>query len=184
MGLLHLEPVHCSNRVSCSVLCLVAQSCPTLCNPMDCSPSGSSVHGDSPGKNTGVGCHFHAHGDLTSLAPHERLPEILVVPRDKPHGRCSSRKPLRRPQPRELRAFFSCMAWRAIPGPFSKRKRRLDSLEAAQGSPRDPRRDSRGERSTWLPFETRPDSPGEPGMQPRDPCLPWRGILGPGHTPR
>ena len=24
---------------------LVAQSCPTLCNPMDCSPSGSSVHG-------------------------------------------------------------------------------------------------------------------------------------------
>ena len=23
---------------------------------MDCSPSGSSVHGDSPGKNTGVGC--------------------------------------------------------------------------------------------------------------------------------
>ena len=23
---------------------------------------------------------------------------------------------------------------------------------------------------------------GEPGMQPRDPCLPWRGILGPGHT--
>ena len=33
-------------------------------------------------------------------------------------------------------------------------------------------------------LETRPDSPGEPGMQPRDPCLPWRGILGPGHTPR
>ena len=24
---------------------LVAQSCPTLCNPMDCSPPGSSVHG-------------------------------------------------------------------------------------------------------------------------------------------
>ena len=27
--------------------CLVAQSCPTLWNPMDCSPPGSSVHGDS-----------------------------------------------------------------------------------------------------------------------------------------
>ena len=26
-------------------LALVAQSCPTLCNPMDCSPPGSSVHG-------------------------------------------------------------------------------------------------------------------------------------------
>ena len=25
---------------------------------MDCSPPGSSVHGDSPGKNTGVGCYF------------------------------------------------------------------------------------------------------------------------------
>ena len=24
---------------------LVAQSCPTLCGPMDCSPPGSSVHG-------------------------------------------------------------------------------------------------------------------------------------------
>ena len=23
----------------------VAQSCPTLCNPMDCSPAGSSIHG-------------------------------------------------------------------------------------------------------------------------------------------
>jgi len=38
-------------------VCLVAQSCPTLCDPMDCSPPGSSVHGDSPDKNTGVGCH-------------------------------------------------------------------------------------------------------------------------------
>ena len=27
-------------------------------------------------------------------------------------------------------------------------------------------------------------SPGEPGMQPRDPGLPWRGKLGPGHTLR
>ena len=37
------------------VLCLVTQSC--LGDPVDCSPSGLSVHGDSPGKNTGVGCH-------------------------------------------------------------------------------------------------------------------------------
>ena len=40
----------------CAVLCLVDQLCPTL-DPMDCSPSGSSVHGDFPGKNIGVGCH-------------------------------------------------------------------------------------------------------------------------------
>ena len=37
-------------------LCLVAQLCPTLCHPIDCSLTGSSVHGDSPDKNTGVGC--------------------------------------------------------------------------------------------------------------------------------
>ena len=41
----------------CAVLCLVAQSCPIFCYPMDCRPPGSSVHGNSPGKNTGVGCH-------------------------------------------------------------------------------------------------------------------------------
>ena len=30
-----------------AVLCLVAQLCLTLCERMDCSPPGSSVHGDS-----------------------------------------------------------------------------------------------------------------------------------------
>ena len=29
---------------------------------MDSSPPGFSVHGDSPGKNTGVGCHFLLQG--------------------------------------------------------------------------------------------------------------------------
>ena len=42
----------------------VAQSCLTLCDPMECSPSGSSVHGDSPGKNNGVGCHAPSPRDL------------------------------------------------------------------------------------------------------------------------
>ena len=44
------------------VLCLVAQLCQTLCVPMDCSLPGFSVHGDSPGKNTGVGCHALLQG--------------------------------------------------------------------------------------------------------------------------
>ena len=35
----------------------VIQSCQTLCDPVDCSLTGFSVHGDSPGKNTEVGCH-------------------------------------------------------------------------------------------------------------------------------
>ena len=37
------------------VCVLVAQSCPTVCSPMDYILTGSSVHGNS-GKNTGVGC--------------------------------------------------------------------------------------------------------------------------------
>ena len=43
-------------------LCLVTQLCLTLCDPMDCSPPGSSVHGDCPGKNTRVGCHALLQG--------------------------------------------------------------------------------------------------------------------------
>ena len=36
------------------------QSCPTLCDPIDGSPPGSPRPRawDSPGKNTGAGCHF------------------------------------------------------------------------------------------------------------------------------
>ena len=48
------------SQTSCS--CSAAQSCPILCNPMDCSPPGSSVQEDSPGRNTGVGCHFLLQG--------------------------------------------------------------------------------------------------------------------------
>ena len=43
-------------------MCVHAQSCPTLCDPVDCSPPGSSVHGIFPGKNTGIGCHFLLQG--------------------------------------------------------------------------------------------------------------------------
>ena len=39
----------------CAVLCLVTWLCPALCNPVDCSLLGSSVHGDFPSKNTRVG---------------------------------------------------------------------------------------------------------------------------------
>ena len=46
----------------CCVVCLVTQPCLTLCDPMDCSLSGSSALGNSPGKNTGVGCHAFLQG--------------------------------------------------------------------------------------------------------------------------
>ena len=47
-----------------------SQSCLTLCDPIDCSPPGSPVHGDSPGKNTGVGCHFLPH-NIEQLIPNK-----------------------------------------------------------------------------------------------------------------
>ena len=45
--------------------CACAQSRLTLCNPMDSSPAGSSVHGGSPSMNTGVSCHALPPGDLS-----------------------------------------------------------------------------------------------------------------------
>ena len=44
-------------------MCMLSHSvCLTLCNTMDYGPSGTSVSGDSPGKNTGVGRHFFLQG--------------------------------------------------------------------------------------------------------------------------
>ena len=42
--------------------CVSAQRVQLSCNPIDCSPPGSSVHGVFPGKNTGVGCRFLLQG--------------------------------------------------------------------------------------------------------------------------
>ena len=57
-----------------AVLYLVAESCLTLCDPMDCSPPGSSVHVDSPGKNTGVGCHSFLQGLFPTQGSNPGLP--------------------------------------------------------------------------------------------------------------
>ena len=46
----------------CHMLCLVTQLCPTLCHLMDSSLLGSSVHRDSPGKNSRVNCHALLQG--------------------------------------------------------------------------------------------------------------------------
>ena len=55
------------NAIACldySTVCMLScfSHCPTLWEPMACSPPGSSVHGNSPGKNTGVGSHFLLQG--------------------------------------------------------------------------------------------------------------------------
>ena len=76
-------PVSCNQGMTPETLspplcahCLVAKSCPTLCDPMDCSPPGSSVHGDSPGKNAGVGCHSLLQG----IFPTQGLNPSLASP--------------------------------------------------------------------------------------------------------
>jgi len=50
---------YCANNVFLFLIAYsVAQSCPTLCSPVNCSPSDSSCPWNFPGKNTGAGCHF------------------------------------------------------------------------------------------------------------------------------
>ena len=68
-------------------MCLVAQLCLTLCDLMDCSPPGSSVHGDSPGKNTGVSCHSLFQGIHPGIKPRSQALQadsLLCEPPGKP----------------------------------------------------------------------------------------------------
>ena len=61
------------------VLCLVARSCSALCDPMDCSLPGSSVHGDSPGKTTRVGCHAFLQGIFSTQGLIPGLPHCRWI---------------------------------------------------------------------------------------------------------
>ena len=57
-------------------MCFVTQPWPTLYDPWDWSPPGSSVHWDSPGKNTAVGCHALPPGDLPNWGIEPWLPAL------------------------------------------------------------------------------------------------------------
>ena len=63
----------------CAVLCLVAWLHLTLCDPMDCSPPGSSVHVASPGKNTGVGCRVLLQGIFPTQGLNPGLPHCRWI---------------------------------------------------------------------------------------------------------
>ena len=56
---------------------LVTQFCLILCDPMDCSPPGSSVHGDFPGRITGMGCHALLQGIFLIQGSNPRLLHFL-----------------------------------------------------------------------------------------------------------
>ena len=64
-----LVSIYVPNMCMCGKL----PTCLTLCDPMDCNLPGSSVHGISPHKNTGVGCHALLQGIL----PTQKLKLLL-----------------------------------------------------------------------------------------------------------
>ena len=67
LPLVHLSSLHL-------FVLLVAQLCPTLCDPMDYSPPGSSVQGmNFPGKNTGVGHHGLLQGIVPTQGSNSRI---------------------------------------------------------------------------------------------------------------
>ena len=62
--LLWMDPLGIKkNTTKCTGLCLVAQACLTLCNPMDCRPTGFSIHGISQARILEC-CHFLLQGYL------------------------------------------------------------------------------------------------------------------------
>ena len=58
---LHLSIFHCASINTCAGLC-AKLACVTLLSTMSFSLPGFSIHGDSPDKNTGVGCHSLLQG--------------------------------------------------------------------------------------------------------------------------
>ena len=52
------------------------QSCPTLCDPVE--PTRLLCPWDSPGKNTGVGCHFLLQGIIPSPDIEPGSPVLLA----------------------------------------------------------------------------------------------------------
>ena len=56
-----------------------AQSCSTLCDPIDCRPPGSSVHGDSPGKNPRVDGHALLQGIFLTQGSNPGVPHCRQI---------------------------------------------------------------------------------------------------------
>ena len=58
---------------------LVTQSFLILCDPVDYSPTSSSLHGDSPGQNTGVGCHALLQGIFPTQRSNPGIPPCRQI---------------------------------------------------------------------------------------------------------
>ena len=78
LGKEYVKAVYCHaaylTSLQSAVLCWVAQSCPTLCNPMDCSPPGSSVNGEFSRQEYWSRLPCPPPGDLPNLGIKPRSP--------------------------------------------------------------------------------------------------------------
>ena len=61
-------------------LCVCAQSCPTLCDPMGCSPTRLFCPWIFPGKNTALGYHFLRQGSFRTQGSNLRLLHWQAIP--------------------------------------------------------------------------------------------------------
>ena len=71
------HPYMTTGKIMC--VCLVTQSCQTVCDPMDCTLPGSSVHGDTSGRNTGVGYHVLLQGVFPTQESNPGLPHCRLI---------------------------------------------------------------------------------------------------------
>ena len=69
------------SAVSPSSPCVLSPFSPIrfFCDPMDCILPGSSVHGDSPGKDTGVGCQALLRGIFLTQGSNLHLLGLLYL---------------------------------------------------------------------------------------------------------
>ena len=107
----------------------VTQSCPTLCDPMNCSMSGLPVHHQLPRVHSDSGpssqwCH---PAISSSVIPFSSCPQSL------PASVFSNESTLRMRWPKYWSFSFSIIASKVIPGPISFRMDWLDLL-AVQGT--------------------------------------------------
>ena len=78
---------------------MLSRSVMSDCDAMDYSLPSSSVHGDSPGKNTGVGCHALLQG---IFRPRDQTSVSCTA------GRPSTTEPLGKPQHKKILSAVPC----------------------------------------------------------------------------
>ena len=100
------------------------QSYPTVCDPIDSSPPGFPHPWDSPGKNSGVGCHFLLQ--YMKVKSESEVTQSCLTQR--PHGLQPTRL-------LHLRDFFRQEYWSGVPLPsplYAEYIMRNPGLEEAQ----------------------------------------------------